>query len=136
MTTNVTHLTTVDRDGMANFLIRTRSNALVFPINLATPEGFVPVLSLVQRISSSLIPPAHISSQSSTVTAGSNHFQTGLNSCANNGFLLPFRGRKPYSPSTAWKLFTNLHYKGRQTSLTTTTRYSDEPTMPTFTIQL
>jgi len=136
MIINVTHLTIVDSDGTGIFLIRSLSNALAFPIKLATLEGLVPVLLLVRRISSSSIPLALILSQSSTVTAVSNHLRIGPNSCANNGFPLPFHGHRPFSPSNAWKRFTNLRYKGRRTSSTTTTHYYDEPIMLTFTAQL
>ena len=123
-------------DGTANFSIKTLSRTLDCLIRSATLTGLVLFLWLVQNILSSSISQVLISSHSTTVTAASSLFQVGPNSCASDGFQLPFHDPKRFSPSTASNNFMNLHYKGRLICMTTITRYYDELIMLTFTAQL
>jgi len=122
--------------GTGNFSTRTLSRTSDFAIKLATLRGLVPALSLVRKILSSSISRAFIPSQSSTVTVASNLYQTGPNSCANDGFRLLFYIHKWSSPSTALKPFTKLHYKGRRVCMITIIRSYDDLIMPTYILQL
>ena len=132
----ITHLTIVDSDGTVNFSTTILSTTLDFPIKLATWEGYVLVLSLDPKILLSLISPAFISSQSSTVIAASILHQIGPNSCMSDGFRPLFYVLKWSSCSTALKHFTNLRYKGKRTCMIIITCFYDGLIMLTFTTQL
>ena len=123
-------------DGTASFSTRTPSKTLDCPIRLATLTEPVLALCLAQKISSSLILRALISSNSTIVTVERNLYQIGPNSCERDGFRLPFHDLKQFSPSAALNNSMNLRYKGKQTYMITIIRYYDKLIMLTSIFRL
>jgi len=135
----INHLTnqrSIFRDGTGNSSTKTLSKTSDTVINLAIPEELVHVPALVQRILLSSTFPALIPLPSITANAVNSLHQTGPNYCESNGFQQRSHARKLSSLSIALKPSTNLLYKGRRISMTTTTPFYGDLIMPISPAQL
>jgi hypothetical protein len=121
---------------MARFSKRPRCRASVFAINLGILGNLALVLRQAPRTSLSSTSRDCITSQSTTVNAGTSLCPVGFNYYERDGFQRRSRVHKQFSPSSALKCFMNSHCKGKPTCMTTIILSSDDPTTPTYPLLL
>jgi hypothetical protein len=121
---------------MARFSKRPHCRAWVFAINLGILGNLALVLRQAPKTSLSSTSRDLIISQSTTVNAGTSLCPVGFNYYDRDGFQRRFPVHKQFSPSIALKCFMNSHYKGKPTCMTTIILSSDDPTTPTYPLQL